>query len=69
MNQSVKVSQLLQDSSSSAPAPVPVPYSHGVRFYPAHLVVFLLNHLAARMSLPQGQPDDLALEPVMTNFG
>ena len=56
MNQSVKVSQLLQDSSSSAPAPVPVPYSHGVRFYPAHLVVFLLNHLAAR-----GVPAQLAL--------
>eukprot|EP01032_Pedospumella_encystans_P026765 gene26765-30247_t len=25
--------------------------------------------MAAHMSLPQGQPDDLALEPVMTNFG
>lgn len=53
MNQSVKVSQLLQDSRPSAS---PAPYSHGVRFYPAHLVVFLLNQLAMR-----GVPAQLAL--------
>ncbi|WP_082616283.1 AraC family transcriptional regulator [Massilia sp. Root418] len=54
MNQSVKSSQLLQDSSPS-PAGA-APYSHGVRFYPAHAVVFLLNQLALR-----GVPSQQAL--------
>jgi AraC-like DNA-binding protein len=54
MNQSVNASQLLQDSSPSLVAPSP--YSQGVRFYPAHLVVFLLAQLARR-----GVPAQLAL--------
>ena len=54
MNQSAQVSQLFQDSGPSAAAPAT--YSHGVRFYPAHLVVFLLNQLALR-----GVPARLAL--------
>jgi len=49
MNQSVP--------SPSAPFAPPAPYSHGVRCYPAHLVVFLLGELERR-----GVPARQALE-------